>query len=264
MFDEGTGPPLIVIPGVQGRWEWVSPALEHLKTRCRTISYSLCGDFGSGCRQDGSLGFESYLEQLDRVLENARLSRAAVCGISYGGFIALRYAATRPDRVAALAIVSSPAPGWTPNPIQSAFIASPLRSTPRFILSSPGRLWPEILTAFATPRQRLGFIVRHALRVAAAPMNPPIMAARIVEQQQMDFSPDCVRIQAPTLIVTGEPHLDKVVPVESTRRYLELIPGARYALMERTGHLGLVTHPERFAATIGSFVREHAEPAVTT
>lgn len=257
MFDKGTGPPLIVIPGVQGRWEWVRPALEHLQTRCRTLSYSLCGDFGSGCRQDPARGFDNYLEQLDRVFETVRIERAAICGISYGGFIALRYAATRPERVTALAIVSAPAPGWTPNPIQSAYISSPVRATPRFILSSPMRLWPEIRAAFATPMGRAAFIVRHGLRVALAPMNPPLMAGRIVEQQRMDFSRDCARICAPALVVTGEPELDKVVPVESTRRYVEMIPGARYALMERTGHLGLVTQPEKFAALIGNFVREH-------
>src|SRR5262245_11267218 len=26
MFDEGTGVPLLVIPGLQGRWEWMRPA----------------------------------------------------------------------------------------------------------------------------------------------------------------------------------------------------------------------------------------------
>ena len=33
MFDHGTGPPLIVIPGVQGRWEWLRPALDALTPR---------------------------------------------------------------------------------------------------------------------------------------------------------------------------------------------------------------------------------------
>jgi 3-oxoadipate enol-lactonase len=258
IFDKGIGPPLIVIPGVQGRWEWTRPALERLRTRCRTISYSLCGDFGSGCRQDPARGFDNYLEQLDRVFEAARIERATLCGISYGGFIALRYAATRPERVGALAIVSSPAPGWAPNPIQSAYIASPLRATPRFILSSPLRLWPEIRAAFATPAERLSFIVRHGLRVALAPMTPPLMAGRILQQQQIDFCPDCAQVRAPTLVVTGEPELDKVVPVESTRRYVQMIPGARYALLERTGHLGLVTQPEKFAALVGDFAGEHA------
>jgi pimeloyl-ACP methyl ester carboxylesterase len=255
-FDQGTGPPLIVIPGVQGRWEWIRPALEHLQTRCRTISYSLCGDFGSGCRPERSLGFDNYLAQLDRVFEAARLERAALCGISYGGFIALRYAATRPGRVTALAIVSSPGPGWKPSAAQSAYIANPLRATPRFILSSPLRLWPEIRAALPTPAQRLTFLVRHGVRVAVAPMNPPLMAERIVEQQQLDFCHDCARVQAPTLIVTGEPGLDRVVPVESTRGYAEMIPRARYTLFERTGHLGSVTQPERFAEIVGDFVRE--------
>ena len=34
MFDQGTGPPLIVIPGVQGRWEWMRPALRELRKHC--------------------------------------------------------------------------------------------------------------------------------------------------------------------------------------------------------------------------------------
>ena len=37
MFDRGSGPPVIVIPGVQGRWEWMEPALRVLSTTCRTI-----------------------------------------------------------------------------------------------------------------------------------------------------------------------------------------------------------------------------------
>ena len=258
LFLAGSGPPLIVIPGVQGRWEWIRPALEALQKRCRTVSYSLQGDFGSGVRMDTNREFDSYLEQLDDVFERAQLDRAAICGISYGGFVALRYAATRPERVSALIIASSPAPGWKPSSIQSAYISSPLRATPSFIVSSPLRLWPEIRAAFDSPADRVAFLARHGLRVAAAPMKPPLMASRIVQQQQMDFCPDCARVTAPTLVVTGEPQLDKVVPVESTRRYVDLIPGARYVQLERTGHLGLVTRPEKFAEVVAGFVNAQA------
>ena len=255
-FDAGSGPPLIVVPGVQGRWEWIRPALEELRQHCRTVSYSLCGDFGSGRRIDAARGFENYLDQLDDIFDYAGLHRAAVCGSSYGGLVALRYAATRPDRVAALIIASSPAPGWTPNPSQRAYIASPWRRAPQFILTSPLRIWPELRTAFDTPIRQLGFLARHGLRVAAAPMIPALMAARIVEQQTLDFADDCRRVQAPTLIVTGEPQLDRIVPVESTRRYVDLIRGAKYAVIERTGHLGLITRPDAFAWTVGSFATE--------
>lgn len=258
MFHAGSGPPLIVIPGVQGRWEWLRPALQRLQSYCTTISYSLCGDFRSGWRLDPERGFDTYLEQLDEVFRRARLERSAVCGISYGGFVALRYAATRPERVSALILVSSPAPGWKPTSIQSAYIASPLRGTPKFVLTSPTRVWPEIRATFDKPLDRLTFLLRYGLRAAVAPMNPPLMAARIVQQQQMDFCPDCARVQAPTLVITGEEELDRIVPVENTQRYVQMIPGAKYAQMQRTGHLGIVTQPETFASIVGGFVREQA------
>jgi pimeloyl-ACP methyl ester carboxylesterase len=87
-------------------------------------------------------------------------------------------------------------------------------------------------------------------------MNPPLMASRVVQQQQLDFCPDCACVHAPTLIVTGESDLDRIVPVEDTRRYLDLIPGSKYVRLERTRHLGLVTRPETFASVVGDFVHQ--------
>lgn len=254
IYDAGDGVPLIVIPGVQGRWEWMRPALDSLRTRCRTISYSLCGDFRSGCRLDPSAGFDAYVGQLDALFKRLDLGRAAICGVSYGGLIALRYAATRPGRVSSLVIASSPAPDWEPNALQRACIENPVRSTPRFVLTSPGRLWPELRTAYSHPIARVAFLVRHGLRVAAAPMNPPVMASRVRLQQAGDFTNDCRGVTAPTLVVTGEPGLDRIVPVESTMRYLSLIDGAAHAVVPRTGHLGLVTQPERFTSIVADFI----------
>ena len=254
MFDKGSGPPLVVVPGVQGRWEWMRPALEALSSKCRTLSYSLCGDFGSGRRIDPMLGFENYLAQLDAVLDAAGLERTALCGVSYGGLVALRYAATRPDRVSALILASSPAPGWVPSAQQQRWIARPWISAPAFVATSPGRLLPEIGAALPGWRERVAFSVRHVLRVAAAPMKPPLMASRVTWQQSMDFAPDCAIVRAPTLVTSGEETLDRVVPVAVTRRYASLIRGARYEMIERTGHIGLLTRPDRFASLVSEFV----------
>lgn len=254
MFDQGQGPPLVVVPGVQGRWEWMRPTLDTLSRRCRTVSYSLCGDFGSGRRIDRSIGFENYLRQLDAVFDRAGLERAALCGVSYGGLVALRYAATRPQRVSALILASSPAPGWVPTAQQRRWVEKPWLSTPAFVLTSPGRLLPEIRAALPTWRERIAFSTRHLARVAAAPMKPPLMASRVKWQQSMDFRPDCDRVAAPTLIVTGEESLDRVVPVAVTRSYCSMIRGCRYEMIERTGHIGLLTRSDRFAEVVTSFV----------
>ncbi len=254
MYSNGSGPPLIVVPGIQGRWEWLRPPLDALQRHCRTVSYSLGGDFGAGWRNDPSLGFENYLRQLDQVFDQAGIERAALCGSSYGGFIALRYAATRPHRVSRLILASSPSPGWKPNPRQSGYISRPWISTPAFLATAPARLWPEIDAAFDSASERLAFCATHMLRVFMAPAIPSLMAGRIVEQQSIDFAADCASVTCPTLVTSGEPHLDTVVPVAATRQYLSLIPGAKYAMIERTGHLGLLTRPETFASIVAGFV----------
>lgn len=257
MFSAGSGPPLVVIPGLQGRWEWFRPALERLAESCCVTSYSLSGDLGSGFRRDPALGFENDVRQLDAILERTR-GPVALCGISYGGFVAVRYAAVRPDRVTSLVVASSPAPGWSPNPVQQMYLRRPWLNAPRFVLSSPLRLWPEIHAACGTAAASLGFMVRYGLRAAVHPMAPGLMAARIRAQQELDLSSDLGRIRAPTLVVSGEERLDRVVPVESTRQYAERIPGAKYVMIERTGHLGLMTRPEVFARIVTQFVNEHA------
>jgi pimeloyl-ACP methyl ester carboxylesterase len=254
MYDRGQGQAVIVVPGVQGRWEWMRPALDALSRYERAISYSLCGDIGSGARVDPELGFDSYLRQLDDVFERTGVERAAVCGVSYGGFIALRYAATRPERVSALILVSAPAPGWSPSERQLRYIAHPLLSLPAFLTAGPIRTWPEIHAALPTWPQRIGFSIVHGVRLLMAPMNPMLMASRVRQEQEMNFAPDCARISAPTLVVTGDGHLDTVVPVSVTQRYRQLIPGSQYVRMDGTGHLGMVTQPDRFAHIVKEFL----------
>jgi pimeloyl-ACP methyl ester carboxylesterase len=60
-------------------------------------------------------------------------------------------------------------------------------------------------------------------------------------------------VRAPALVVTGEPHLDLVVPVRSTHEYLRLWPQAEAMTLPRTGHLGVITRADEFAAVVAGF-----------
>ena len=257
MFDSGTGPPIVVIPGVQGRWEWTRPALHHLARRCRTISYSLCGDFGSRRRFDPSAGFDNYVRQLEEVLDDAGLERAAICGVSFGGYVALRFAARRPERVSSLVLASAPGPGWKPNTQQSRWIAHPWLSAPGFVLTAPFRIMPEIRAAIPGAPTRLAFLLAQGFRCAAAPMIPSLMAARVRGVSAIDVGAESACVRTATLIISGEEGLDRVVPVASTRAYASLIPGAEYRVLTRTGHMGLLTRPGEFSEIVTGFVHAH-------
>jgi pimeloyl-ACP methyl ester carboxylesterase len=64
------------------------------------------------------------------------------------------------------------------------------------------------------------------------------------------------------LLITGEPGLDHVVPPHHTLGYTRLVPHAETLTFERTGHIGVVTLPVQFAATVAAFVERAERGAV--
>ena len=52
------------------------------------------------------------------------------------------------------------------------------------------------------------------------------MAARAQLIANTDIVDDCSKVTTPTLVVTGERSMDRVVPVDGTLAYLPLIAGA--------------------------------------
>lgn len=232
----------------------MQPAIEALAERCRVITDSLPGDPGSLSPLESETEFDTHVAWLDALLTRAGLDRATVCGVSYGGLVALRYAAARPERARALALVSTPSPTWKPTCRIDWYLRAPRLLSPVFALSSPSRLYPEIASAFPNIVARTRFMAKHLRRVVRYPFRPTRMATRVRLLEGVDFGVDCKRVEVPTLVVTGEPGLDRVVPVSSTLAYLGAIDGARYDRIPGTGHIGLVTRPDAFRDIIGSFV----------
>lgn len=246
----GSGPPLVLVPGIQGRWEWMRPAVRALAKRFRVITFSLTEDL----EVSSDLPFDRQVEQVDGALYEAGVDQAVVCGVSYGGLIALRFAATHPARVAALVLVSTPSPTWRPDERLRRHIASPWMSAPAFFFGAPARLWREISAARPGWADRWRTAAGYLLTAAVNPPSPRVMARRARVVDACDFVADARAVSAATLVLTGEPDLDRVVPVGGTRQYLSLIRGSAGRTLERTGHIGLVTKAEEFAEAIAGFV----------
>ena len=80
------------------------------------------------------------------------------------------------------------------------------------------------------------------------------MAERIRLIESEDLVADCRAVRQPTLLVTGEPGLDRIVPAEASCRMLDWLPNARHVMLARTGHWGLVTRREAFAREVAHFL----------
>ncbi len=238
--------PLVLIPGIQGRCEYMRPAVDALSAHFDAITFSL----------EDSTTLDGYVGQVADALAARGIDRAVICGVSFGGVVAARFAAVHPERVLALVLASTPAPGWHLKPRHDFYARMPRIFGPLFLVESPWRMRDELAAAMPNRQVRRRF-KRSVLKTAlAAPISFKAMAGRARLMQSIDLRPDCTRITAPTLVLTGDAVLDHVVPAHGSSEYAQLIPGARAAVLERTGHLGSVTRPEAFAALIAEFVRD--------
>jgi len=255
VIDRGTGTPVVIMPGIQGRWEWLAPAVDALAARCRVITFSLCDEPTSGFRFDPARGIENYLGQLDEAFERAQLKDAVLIGVSYSGPIAAEFAVRNPDRLRGLVLVGALPPDWKPNRRARFYLRAPRLLSPLFLLDSPARVLPEIYTALPGIRARLAFAVGHGIRLLKAWLSPSRMAARLRWTAAFEYA-DPGQIRQRVLVITGEERLDRVVAPELTKRYLAALPAAEHMVIPRTGHLGLLTRPTEFADAVGRFADE--------
>jgi pimeloyl-ACP methyl ester carboxylesterase len=253
IVDKGSGTPIVLIPGLQGRWEWMRPTVDALAKQHRVITFSLCDERTSPFPCDPGKAFENYFEQVDLAFERAHLDKAVIAGVSYGGLIACEFAARRPERVSRLVLANALHKSWQPNPLQARFLRAPWLMSPLFVATAPRRMRAELVASFPRLLERLKFQTTFGFSVIGALASPAKMARRIDWASHHQFA-DVHRIEAPTLIVTGEPELDRVVPVDVTRRYLDELHSATHIVLKRTGHNGLVTRPDEFADVLGRFV----------
>jgi pimeloyl-ACP methyl ester carboxylesterase len=260
IIDRGSGVPIVVIPGIQGRWEWMKPGIDAVADKARVITFSLADEPSSGANFVAGAGFWNYVEQVREALDAAGVTSAAICGVSYGGLIAGAFAARHPERVSSLILASAIPPSWRPDARISFYLRSPWLLSPLFCLASI-RLYREIAAAHDTWWSGATVACAAGINALRHIFHPGRMARRVHLFSSV-FTPsegggriqsEWARVKVPTLLVTGEEALERVVPPRMTREYLSIWPNARVETLARTGHLGIITRPREFAALVSSF-----------
>jgi 3-oxoadipate enol-lactonase len=263
VIDRGQGVPIVLVPGIQGRWEWMEPAVAALAARARVITFSLADEPTCSGEFAADDGFGCYVDQVAQALDRARVDSAVVCGVSYGGLIAAAFAVRYPQRVSAIVLVSALPPSWVPDARAHFYLRAPRLLSPLFFVASM-RMYREIAAATPGFARGIDAAVRHGWRALSNMLSPTRVARRVrlleprpAATSTSNEGPGLLRrlgdVHVPALVITGEGALDRVVPVPRTLEYLEIWPHARHVTLERTGHLGLITRPQAFAEVVAGF-----------
>jgi len=252
----GQGAPLVFIPGLQGRWEYARITVGALAKHFRVITASLCDEPSACATVEPARGMDAYGDHIIAMMDAANVTRAAMCGLSFGGLVALNVASRFPERVESLILASTPGPGFHLRRRHEIYAKLPWVFGPVFLIETPFRAKREIRRALPNARERRRFLSSLLTTGLRSRLSPARMAARARLIGGYDIAAACALVTAPTLVVTGEPGLDFVVKTDTTRQYTTLIAGSQHVVLADTGHQGTLTRPDAFAEIVRRFAEK--------
>jgi pimeloyl-ACP methyl ester carboxylesterase len=162
--------------------------------------------------------------------------------------------------VSSLVLVSAVPPSWTPDRRIRFYLRAPRLLSPLFCVASL-RMYREIAAANAGFAAGVRAAILHGWRAVTHMFSPGRMARRVSLIPDRALRATIAAVNVPTLIVTGDGSLDRVVPVGRTHEYVVMWPHARVATIANTGHLGLITRPDEFARIVVPFAESAARQA---
>ena len=236
------GRPVLFINALGADLRMWAPLLAHLPAGLRLIRYDMRGHGLSDC-PPGPYAMDDLVADAAHLLDRLGAGGAVVVGLSIGGMVAQGLAARRPDLVRGLVISNSAARIGTPGQWRER-IAQVERA-------GVGALAEGVLARWFTAgfRERADIALwRHML----ARQTAAGYAACAAALAGADLTETTRGLALPVLVIAAE--RDGSTPPDLVRATADLIPGARFELIEGAGHLPHVERPEAYGRLLSDFV----------
>ena len=257
----GAALPVIAVnggPGLSHSYMVQNDLWERIARNRLVVFYDQRGIGGSKRIQAGApQSMDAQVADLESVRQNLGLAQVALLGDSYGGLLAMAYAAAHPEHVAKLVLSDSPGPNWKSivhvlpevfpdieeqdekeeqslGPDSDPAARASLRNHFRMIFYSP-----EKRDAYMSQMGDLGF-------------EPAVGAAVAKQTSDLDLTQKLAGFHFPTLVITGRFDLN-VAPLTAWR-LARAIPGAKLVFFEHSGHLPSYEEPEKYVAVLEEFL----------
>jgi aminoacrylate hydrolase len=250
--DQGTGEPLLMIPGLMGLLDAWDFQVSHFSKRYRCIRFDHRGT-GDSDKPKDAYSTRLIAEDTVRLLDVLGIEKAHVIGTSTGGAILQNLAIDHPERLISCVFCNT----WT---TADEYIRRVQTSRTR-IAQSYGpeeyikfsSLWTCGPNQFRYDWEKIAAIEARQKKTIA-PVD--VLVGRLKMTLEHDRAADLHRITRPSLIIgTAD---DPTVPGYFARDLHRAIKGSRLHMMKEGGHYSYRRRHEEFNAVVEKFLKQQS------
>lgn len=267
----GEGPPLLLIHGWGGSSRYWVGAFATLADRYDIIALDLPG-FGASPAPRGAATLGDLTRSAILATQALDLKALAIGGHSFGAAVGLLIAATFPEQVHRLALVSFGLPRSANETLAITQLHLQMRAN-NALLSPWLELWrpwfelwrPWLRQFWLTPPFPALLAAQAVYDLTQIPY--PVLAMGVTDLLAMDVRVGMeaasstgdplvlaalAHVKAPTLILSGRE--DPIFPPEASTALSQALPQSGLVLLDRCGHIPMAELPVSFYTTLGSFL----------
>jgi pimeloyl-ACP methyl ester carboxylesterase len=244
--DGGVGPAVLLLHAFPLSGAMWREQAGRLRGRYRVIVPDLRG-FGGSDAPPGPLTMDQQADDVAALLEHLGIGRAAVAGLSMGGYIAFALWRRHPEKAAALVLADTKA-GADSDEGRAGREANARLAEEQGAGAIAEKMIPNLVAAGAPQA------LRDELRgLITANSTDGIAGALRGMAMRPDSTPDLSGITVPTLVIVGAQ--DALTPPEEARKIAAGVAGPS-ALVElpEVGHLANMEAPDAFGAAVEEFL----------
>ena len=218
---------LVCLHGCAGRAEQWEKQIEHLAPNYRVVVPDLRGHGLSASPPKAAFSLEEFLWDFSQLLDLLAIERPfTLLAHSFGGPIAITYAATNAAHVSRLVLIAT-GPKMQLNPTHEFVVKLPIS------LAILEKLRPILM-----PKT-----------YATASVIQKVLAGTLFRWNGYEILP---RVKTPTLLIAGQ--WDFIAPLDQSREAAELLPDARLEVVRYTRHLPHLERPDAVNRLIDRFL----------
>lgn len=242
------GPPIIFIHGFPFNRSMWKPQLEALAKNYRVVSYDIRGH-GQSDIGDGQYSLEFFVDDLILGMDHLKIKSAVLCGLSMGGYIALRAVERHPDRFKRLILCDTKS-GADSNEVKIKRAAAVRAVKKDGVKSFAEGFVKTVLTerTFKTKPNLVEFVSK--MIQENSPLG--ISGALLAMASRTDTTAALAKMTLPALILVGEE--DLLTPPSVSEAMMKSMPQATLHVIPEAAHLCNLENPDVFTERLLSFL----------